>query len=120
MIGIAVMLTACASSGARSGAPRGDRNLVTSEEIRESVALNAYDYIQSNRPIWLRRRGQTSILMDGDILVYLDESRLGGPETLRQVSLVAVDRMQFLDASAAQQRFGVGHGHGVILIYSRR
>ena len=113
-------LSACGSTGARSAAVRGDRNLITSDELRQGVASNLYEFLESTRPMWLRKRGQSSILNEGDIVVYLDDNRLGGPETLRSLSTMAAESLRFLDAAAAQQRFGVGHSHGAILVYSRR
>ena len=115
-----VSLAACGSAGARSPAVRGDRNVVTADELRLGTASNLYEFVQSARPMWLRKRGQSSILNEGDIVVYLDDNRLGGPESLRTMSTMATESMRFLDAGAAQQRFGVGHTHGAILIYSRR
>lgn len=113
-------LAACGSTGARSAAVRGDRNLVTSDELRQGVASNLYEFLESARPMWLRKRGQSSILNDGDIVVYLDDNRMGGPETLRSLTTMSMESLRFLDAAAAQQRFGVGHSHGAILVYSRR
>lgn len=112
-------LVACSSAGTGSAA-RGDRNLVTTEELRQAVSSNVYEFVQSSRPMWLRRRGQTSINNEGDIVVYLDGNRLGGPDALRSISPTHVERMQFLDAPAAQQRFGVGHSHGAILVFTRQ
>ena len=120
MLCAVLVLGACGSGGGRSGAVRIDRNLVTSEELRQGVASNLYEFLESTRPMWLRKRGQMSILNEGDIVVYLDENRYGGPETLRGLSTMAVESLRFLDAAAAQQRFGIGHSHGAILVYSRR
>jgi hypothetical protein len=120
MLSAVFTLAACGSTGARSAAVRGDRNLVTSDELRQGVASNLYEFLESTRPMWLRKRGQSSILNEGDIVVYLDDNRLGGPETLRSLSTMSMELLRFLDAAAAQQRFGVGHSHGAILVYSRR
>lgn len=116
----ALVLAACGSTGARSAAVRGDRNLVTPDELRQGVASNLYEFLESTRPMWLRKRGQSSIMNEGEIIVYLDDNRLGGPETLRSLSTMSTESLRFLDAAAAQQRFGVGHSHGAILVYSRR
>ena len=120
VLGAVLTIAACGTTGSGSATPRGDRNLVTSDELRQGVSSNLYEFLQSTRPMWLRKRGQSSILNEGDIVVYLDDSRLGGPETLRTIVPTHVQQMRFLDASAAQQRFGVGHSHGAILVYSRR
>ena len=111
---------ACASGGGSSGSARVDRNMVTSEELRKGAASNLYEFLQTNRPMWLRKRGQTSIMNEGDIVVYLDGAKLGGPETLRSISLQGTESLQFLDAASAQQRYGVGHNHGAILVFTMR
>ena len=118
--GAILSLAACGSTGARSSAARVDRNLVTSDELRQGTSSNLYEFLESTRPMWLRKRGQSSILNEGDIVVYLDDNRFGGPESLRSLSTMSTESVRFLDAAAAQQRFGVGHSHGAILVYSRR
>jgi hypothetical protein len=116
-----LVVGACASGSSSSGtARRGDRNTVTAEELATTASTNLYDFVQRSRPLWLRTRGRTSVNNEGIIIVYLDDSRFGGPETLRQISPLTVQQVRFLDASAAQQRFGVGHTHGAILVYSKR
>lgn len=121
LVGAMLVVGACASSGSSSGTtPRGDRNTVTAEELAATSSTNLFDFVQRSRPLWLRTRGRTSVNNEGDIVVYLDDSRFGGPEVLRQISPLTVQQVRFLDASAAQQRFGVGHTHGAILVYSKR
>jgi hypothetical protein len=114
------LLGAACASGGRSGSARVDRNLVTSEELRQGNSSNLFDFVQTHRPMWLRKRGQTSIMNEGDIVVYLDGAKLGGPDQLRSISVQNTESLQFLDAASAQQRFGVGHNHGAIIIQSMR
>lgn len=120
LVGAMLVVGACASSGSSSGTPRGDRNTVTAEELAATSSTNLFDFVQRSRPLWLRTRGRTSVNNEGDIIVYLDDSRFGGPEVLRQISPQNVQQVRFLDAGSAQQRFGVGHQHGAILVYSKR
>jgi|SRR5687767_1651072 hypothetical protein len=111
---------ACASSssGTRT-AGRRDARLLSAEEIRASSASNMYDVIRSQRPEWLIKRGQTSINMEGDIVVYVDHVALGGPESLRSIDVQSVQSARFLNASEAQMRYGVGHMHGAIVVVTR-
>ena len=127
LVGAMLVVGACASSSASNGTSnssgttrRGDRNLVTAEELAETSSTNLFDFVQRSRPLWLRTRGRTSVNNEGGIVVYLDDSRFGGPDVLRQISPLTVQQIRFLDATAAQQRFGVGHTHGAILVYSKR
>ena len=115
-----VVTAACASSspGART-AGRRDARVLSAEEIRASSASNMYDVIRSHRPEWLIKRGQTSINMEGDIVVYVDNVALGGPEALKSIDVQSVQSARFLNASEAQMRYGVGHMHGAIVVVTR-
>lgn len=132
-LGLFLVAAACASTGeTRSGA---SSSVITQEEIADSHASNAHDLIQSLRPRWLNIRGQSTLgtttsrsPVDGadvttmvrqDIPVYLDGTRIGGIDTLRNLSTRELARMQRLSAGEATQRFGSGHPNGAILITSR-
>jgi hypothetical protein len=111
---------ACASStqGPRTSGRR-DARILGAEEIRTSSASNLYDVIRSQRPEWLIKRGQTSINLEGDIVVYVDNVALGGPESLKSIDVQSVQSARFLNASEAQMRYGVGHMHGAIVVITR-
>lgn len=111
---------ACASStqGPRSSGRR-DARILGAEEIRASSASNLYDVIRSQRPEWLIKRGQTSINYEGDIVIYVDNVALGGPESLKSIDVLSVQSARFLNASEAQMRYGVGHMHGAIVVITR-
>lgn len=111
------------------------RDLITREQIEASGVANVYDLVQSLHPEWLRTRGVKS-LTEGDRLeggmggtrviegtdsrlVYLDEARIGGLETLQQIPTTTVGSVRYLDAAAATYRWGTGHPHGAIWITSR-
>jgi hypothetical protein len=120
---LAVMLgaaAACASStqGPRTSSRR-DARVLGGDEIRTSSASNLYDVIRSQRPEWLIKRGQTSINLEGDIVVYVDNVALGGPESLKSIDVQSVQSARFLNASEAQMRYGVGHMHGAIVVITR-
>jgi len=112
---------------------RRDRNQLDTEEIRASSASNAYDLVKTLRPAWLRTRGTTSlgtitiadptsptgssaVPVPPEILVYLDGIRFGNQESLQNIGVSDVARLEFLDSGAATQRFGTGHPHGAIII----
>lgn len=120
----AVALAACASSSSVPGGtpdePRSDPDMITREEIdRSPGSRNAYELIQSIRPQWLITRGLTNLRQASgaeDIVVYMDNARLGYREELRRVPLGGVRYLQFYDARRATQRWGQGHIHGAIFI----
>ena len=111
-------LVACAT-----GAPGGQRinpNLISRTEIDEAGPSSIHDLIQKLRPIWLRERGAISFMDETDLVIYLDGSRLGGREELRNFYTHNVETVEFLDARRATNRFGSGHENGAILIRTRR
>ena len=113
-----IMTVACGSSG--SGGSGIDANLIAREEIDEQGPTNAYNIIEALRPVWLQKRGPTSFYNEGEIRVYLDNSSLGGIETLRGLHTDNIESISFLDERRASYRFGPNHEQGVILIMTRR
>ncbi|MFL5605378.1 MAG: hypothetical protein ACJ8AD_02910 [Gemmatimonadaceae bacterium] len=95
-------VAACASSnvGSEPPPPRGDSRMITAAELATATQLNLYDYVQATRPLWLRQQARSS-----PVVVFVDDARLGGPATLRSVTLTTVSAVRYYDASAAQQKF---------------
>ena len=119
------LLVSCVASASAPGAGSGrlgDPNLLTRDEIDGSSARTAYELVQSERPQWLVTRGLTNLAQAvgaEDIVIYLDNARLGNRETMRRVTLGAVQYLRFFRAPEATQRWGGGHLHGAILISTR-
>jgi hypothetical protein len=112
-------MSACASADSTPGS-RGSGNLIPTDEVRASSVANAYDLIQAVRPSWLRTHGAYSFHAEGEILVYLDDARLGGVDTLKSLELAGIDSIRFLDSLTASARFGLNHTHGAIQVRSVR
>ncbi|MEJ2502395.1 MAG: hypothetical protein P8177_03625 [Gemmatimonadota bacterium] len=117
----AIGLTACATTETGDRARR-DQNVLTLEEIQESNAdqFSAYDLIRNRRPAWLRTRGSNSIYAEDPIMVYVDGSRLGGPEVLETIPAMNIEEARFYGPAQAQARFGLGNTNGAIAITTRR
>jgi hypothetical protein len=117
--GIALMLSlGCAppqGSGDSNNA-RPDRNVITLPEVQAARIDNAYELVRTLHPMWLRKRGSNSTRYDGDIVVYLNGARLGGPEALRQVETTSITSIRYYDPGAANFRFGSGHQYGAIQV----
>lgn len=116
---LAVSLAACApaAAGSGSGARPSSRGPITADEALDTGAANAYEVVQARRPNWLHRRGaHTAGGGTDDIVVYLNDARLGGLESLRQVAAANVGEIRFYDAAAANYRFGRGHLNGAIQV----
>jgi hypothetical protein len=130
-LALTFVLGACGSTGATGAtgatdgtaerpARRASSTFISSDEVRASNAANAFELIQTARPGWLRKHGAVSFRMDGDVLVYLDDVRLGGLDALRSQPISGIDSIRFLDAPTASARFGLSHPHGAIQIAPRR
>ncbi len=117
---VAAVLVLGACSSARPGTPPpANPNLLTRNEIARAGTSNAYDLIQKLRPLWLRKRGEGSFFQQSDIVIYLDGTRMGGPDSLKEINSTDIDSLRFLDARQATVRFGSGHVHGAILVKTR-
>jgi len=96
-----------------------DHNLLTEQQLREHHFVTAYEAVAALRSSWLETRGPDSFTAPSQVLVYLDESRLGGVETLRALPMTNVLSIRFIDGIAASARWGLDHGQGVILVSTR-
>lgn len=118
ILGLLLAAMACAGTGPRE--PRPSNDVLTAEEIEASDQLNALDLVRTLRPSWLRTRGPSSIYNENPIMVYVDGSRLGGPDTLSLIPSLSIERMRFYSGPEAQSRFGLNHTNGAIEVFTRR
>ncbi|HEV2147482.1 MAG TPA: hypothetical protein VGR37_08765 [Longimicrobiaceae bacterium] len=95
---------------------RVDRNKLTREEISSAAQTDAYSVVQALRPNWLRVRGASSMSRPVYVRAYQDGIPMGGAESLRRIPRDALREIQFLDGTAATQRFGTDHSAGAILV----
>lgn len=121
VVPLALLLAgACASappSAPFGGGPqRRDPDRLSQTEILDSHLTDAYQAVRNLRPNWLRRRGQVSLAQPADVVTYIDNVQLGGPDMLRTIPTSTVMSIHFLDAASATQRWGLNHVHGAILV----
>jgi len=119
---LVTVVSSCRSAGAPAS-QLGDSDIITREEIEESTAATAYDLVLNLRPQWLRTRGISTLAQaagEEDIIIYMNNARLGFRDAMRQVPLGAVQYLQFFSAREATHRWGAGHLHGAILISTQR
>jgi hypothetical protein len=120
------VLAACAGSGSRAAAngsaetaERKDPNVITAAEMIASNFNTAFDAVQALHPNWLRPRGQDSFGNPSQVLVYIDNMRLGTVVTLRTLDLRSIRYLRYFDGPSATSRWGTGHAGGVILASTR-
>ena len=126
-LGGLVLFARC--GGARQGgqapgepAPLRSSDAVTLEELtRVASAGTLFEALHVLRPNWFQRTPSTLRPdREGDIVVYLDQMRLGGPESLRRIRLDTVTLVRHYSPSDAEARFGLGHLHGAIQVVTTR
>lgn len=121
---------------AGAGSESAGRREITLEEIQKSgVTGTVWDVVYSLRRTWLSTRGVSSInetphyvhdedgnerLVQGqpELIVYLDEMRLGSVNQLRQLPMAGVVAVRYYDPSQATFRWGAGHSRGAIQVIS--
>ena len=116
--GRAESLEACLQRAAET-LSRSARDLITSEELAKLDVQNALDAVRRLRPNFLQTHGGlSSSITQGpqDVVVYVDNTKMGGPASLAQIPLTDVKEIQYLNGPDATQRYGTGHGSGAIIV----
>jgi hypothetical protein len=107
---IAVGAGACASSTGSTGSTTGSRttrspDVISRADIEATTTGNAYDLVNRLRPQWLRATGVGSVSGGNPstygIVVFLDNVRLGGVETLRNVDSGSIASIRYLTPERA-------------------
>jgi len=120
---LAVVIAGCAPS-ASSGAGR-QSNELSRADIEATQLPNLYDAIDRLRPRWLTVRAQRSFgqqPLATEVVVYQNQTMLGGVEVLRQLGPEAAVRITYLDgatASASLPGLGSRHVEGAIILHTR-
>lgn len=116
----AIALIAACSASQPGTTARSDRSLLSIEEMAKSGAHDAFTAVSALRPHWLSTRGTASIRQPESVKVYLDGNLMGGPDQLRQIMVSSIGAIRHMDALEATQRYGLDHGSGAILLFTRR
>jgi hypothetical protein len=117
---LAVLVAAgCASSGGGSESPRGDREVLTFEELQEYEGRDLLVAIESLRPRWLRLRPMRTFSGEAQLWVIVDGVRRGGPGVLRSIRVAQVEEARYLSGTEATTRMGTDMAGGAILVTLR-
>lgn len=102
----------------RSENRRVDLNVISQQEVAESQGGNAYDLVRARRPRWLSAGSATAARnpAGGGVVVYVNTTRMGGPEALRSIAVSGVGSIRYYDPTSANIEFGNGHLGGVIQV----
>ena len=117
LLTLVLALAAGCASGAATAGRTGRSDLITEEQLRARGFGSVYEAVETLRSNWLRTRGSDTLAGTPTMVqVYVDNTRLGGVETLRGVSPLSVSYIQWYNANDATARWGIGHGAGVIYV----
>jgi hypothetical protein len=111
---------ACASSGTPRA--RVDQFALSRAEIEGAQVSNLYEVVQRLRPRWLDLRGTRSLGLGTGVVVYQNQTYLGGVDVLKQMGRESAERMHYMDgpkASASLPGLGSQHVQGAIIIEAR-
>jgi hypothetical protein len=116
---LALILGACAATGERRSSPGAIGYQTISEGSYAN--LTAHEIINHLRPEWLRPRGAVSLQSPNASypVVYVNGTRYGPLDSLRQLPSDSIRQIEYMGASDATTRFGTGHPGGVIMITTR-
>jgi len=127
-------LAACGASRSQSpnaaSVPRDLGTLITQEQIAASGARTAWDALRLTvKSIQLRetrgnasriqRRGRSSIYLDDQVRVVLDNVRVSDLQMLQQIAASDIATIQVLNAMDATTYFGGTSASGVVIITTR-
>lgn len=128
--GMAILMISLASgcSGMQpapneSDEPPSAHALITADDVADvvTVASTAHGVVRRLKPEWLRKRSARSTMRlaqqqwEGEVQVYLNGQRMGGPGSLYNISAQSVRQVRYLNAAEAT-RYGMGHEHGAIMV----
>jgi hypothetical protein len=109
---------------------RSGRQLFALNELRRSIATNALEAVEMDRPEWTKpqrddeaRQGttaRTGPVETISLVVYVGEEKVGGVETLRDIAIPEVAELRFYDPRDAKRRWGVEHRYGAIEVVPAR
>ena len=117
---LALAIACAGGAGGPASRASGRADLITAEELRGGQFRTAYDAVSSLRARWLQSRGTDTFLgKPGEVQVHLDDVRLGGISSLREIPVIDIAYMQFFDPASASARWGLDHGHGAIYVSTR-
>lgn len=121
LVFVAVCLAAACAGQSRAASGRYNPNLIDAPEIQEmqnAGVRDLFELVSRQRPTWLQTRTERSLQLPTAVLVYHNETRLGGVDALRGYPLHSVVSLRYLDAAQAGLLPGGGSAHveGAIVI----
>ena len=115
----ALLLVALLGCHAHTIAPK-DAERLTRAQMLDAHFTFVYDAVASMRSNWLNVHGTDSFGTPSQVLVYYDQTKLGGVDEMRTITVTSITGIRHYNGTDATMRFGVGHSAGVIQILTHR
>ena len=106
---------ACASSRA-TARHRVDMSVLTQDDLVDHQYQSVLEAVQTLRSNWLNERGPDSFAAPSHIWVYVDNTRVGGVQSLAAISTRYISSIRKVNGIDATARWGIGHSAGVIAV----
>jgi hypothetical protein len=105
-------------AGAAQPAAAQYRVVITAPELASSGASTVYGAIRRLRPQLLRARPSGSVLYFSERrpVVAVNEEVKGGLEVLQDMPIGEAALVEYIDARAAKQRYGIETADGLVLV----
>jgi hypothetical protein len=110
---LAFAVAACASTPKGGSSSDSASNTLTSVEIEKANVPTAYEAVDRLRRKWFR-----DMTGQGDVVVYMNNQKLGDgtKEQLRQIPAQDIASLEYLKGSDAVMRFGQDAKGGAIIV----
>jgi len=106
---------ACVSSRANPR-HRVDMSVLTQDDLVDHQYENVLEAVQTLRSNWLNERGPDSFASPSHIWVYIDNTKVGGVQSLASISTRYISSIRKVNGIDATARWGIGHSAGVIAV----
>ena len=124
--GLLLAAGACAT-GTTGGGTRSQSDVITLEEIEQATVHDAYEIVRQYRPRWLRGRGPQTFTADvrntttpGYPKVKVDNLPPMDLESLRDIRVVEIAEIRYMNPRDATLRYGTGFSGGIIQVITKR
>ncbi len=103
---------------------RTGRLLLATKELRRSIATNALEAIEMDRPEWVQQQRHDEVARGSkpangpvestSLVVYVGDEKVGAIETLRDIAIPEISELRFYSPHDARLRWGGSHKYGAI------
>ena len=91
-------------------------SVLTQNDLEDHQYDNVLEAVQTLRSNWLNERGPDSFASPSHIWVYIDNTKVGGVQSLASISTRYVSSIRKVNGIDATARWGIGHSAGVIAV----